>query len=438
MAEGDTRRWSLRNPGAEISNNNVPTTMLVLWAMRGIIKPGYTISADGETWLPAEALPELEMEWYVVAPGRAPYGPITKSAAELFVQAGHFPEDALITQDPGEQPVSMELPLPIEPPKVDEHLQELEELKKKVALLEKELRLKDRRIDELRQEVVASQSELNVEGVPDFQTLEAELATERSELARAKAGAQEAAEAAAERERALRQRIHTLESALEVAQANQQSSEAQPNDALYEVLAREAELLRQSQDEEERFMTQLRELAHARLVQLSERLLEIRRLAGDNPEQMIHNAMRRASLTTPTYTSTATAQRRDADQRTAELERALQEARERETALQRQLVAQEGRETQLRAQIGLAERRSRESLDLDEKLQDTAKALAREQAAREEEHRENAHIQEQLLRRIEELERLTAQGTGAPVYYPAEPIEEPPRTRSSFGWLKKH
>ncbi len=436
MAEGDTRRWSLRNPGAEISNNNVPTAMLVQWAQRGIIKPGYTVSADGETWLPAETLPELEMEWYIIAPGHAPYGPVTKTAAEHFVQGGHFPGDSLITQDPGEQPISMELPLPIEPPKADAHLQELEDAKKRLFLLEKELRLKDKRIDELRQEMEASQPELNVEGLPSIQTLSAELDVERAELARAKATAQEAAEAAAERERALRQRIHTLEAALEVAQSAAQTTETPPNDALYAVLAREAELLRQSQDEEERFIAQLRELAHLRMVQLSERLLEIRRLAGDNPEQMIHNAMRRASLPTPTYTATATTQRREAE-RLAELERALKESRDRETELQRQLVAQEGRETQLRAQIGLAERRTRETLDLDTKLHETAKALAREQAAREEEHRENAHIQEQLLRRIEELERLTTQTPGAP-YYPSEPVEEAPRPRASFGWLRKH
>ncbi len=434
MADGDTRRWALRNPGAEISNNNVPTAMLVQWAQRGIIKPGYTLSADGETWLPAETLPELEMVWYVIAPGHAPYGPITKSAAELFVKGGHFPEDALITQDPGEQPISMELPLPIEPPKMDAQAQELEETKKRLALLEKELRLKDKRIDELRQEMEASQSELNVEGLPDVRTLTEELTVERNELARAKATALEAAEAAAERERELRQRIHTLEAALEVAQRAQTEPSIAPSDAVYAVLAREAELLHQSQNEEERLIAQLRELAHMRLVQLSERLLEIRRLAGDNPEQMIHNAMRRASLPATSYIP---ATQSVPNQREVELEQALKASRERETELQRQLVVQEGRETQLRSQIGLAERRTRESLDLDEKLQETAKALAREQAAREEEHRENAHIQEQLLRRIEELERLTA-APGVPPYPPVEPIEELPRTRSTFGWLKKH
>jgi hypothetical protein len=101
-------------------------------------------------------------------------------------------------------------------------------------------------------------------------------------------------------------------------------------------------------------------------------------------------------------------------------------------------VAQEGRETQLRAQIGQAERQTLNSLQLEEKLRETARSLERERTAREEEHRENAHIQEQLLRRIEELERLTAQGnlSSLRVEEPLPEIPEPPRT--SFGWLKRH
>ncbi len=437
MADGDTRRWSLRDPGAEISNNNIPTAMLVQWAARGIIKPGYAISADGETWLPAESLPELEMTWYIIAPGRAPYGPVTRGAAETFVREGHFPSDALISQDPGEEPISMELPLAEEEPVAHPLQAALEEAQQRITLLEKELRLKDKRIDELREHSLAQQDELNVEGIPDVATLTAELAETQEAYQRVRASAQEAAEAAAERERALRQRIHTLEGALEVAQHAPTESATPPNEALFAILSREAELLRQSQDEEERFIAQIRELAHMRLVQLSERLLEIRRLAGDDPEQMVNHAMRRASLPMTAYAPAPVPQRQESERRIKELEQLLTEARERETVLQRQLVAQEGRETQLRADIGRAERRSLESLDLDEKLRETAQALERERSAREEEHRENAHIQEQLLRRIEELERLTSSNP-APAPYPTEVLEEPSRTRATFGWLRKH
>ena len=126
MAQEDTRRWLLRNSGAGISNTNIPTPMLVEWARRGIIKPGCELSADGNTWVPAETLPELELSWYILAPGKPPYGPVAREAAERFIAEGHFPREAVLSQDPGAQPVSMELPLPMELPP-EAHLQELEE-----------------------------------------------------------------------------------------------------------------------------------------------------------------------------------------------------------------------------------------------------------------------------------------------------------------------
>ena len=59
MAEPDTRRWALRDADGAVRNTNVPTAMLAQWAGQGAILPGFTISADGETWVPAETLPEL-------------------------------------------------------------------------------------------------------------------------------------------------------------------------------------------------------------------------------------------------------------------------------------------------------------------------------------------------------------------------------------------
>ncbi len=435
MADIDMRRWSLRNPGAEISNNNIPTAMLIEWAERGIIKPGYAISSDGITWAPAETLPELRMTWYVIAAGRAPYGPVTQTAARRFIDEGHFPTDAIISQDPGEKPVSMELPLPIEVPQND-HLQELEEANKKLALLEKELRLKDRRIDELRQEAELRQADFVTNDMPDPAALAAEIENLRAERDHLRASSTEAAEAAAERERTLRQRIHTLETALETAQQAQPATEVLPADELFAVLQREIDLLKRSQEEEERFIEQLRELSRQRLVQLSERIFDIRRIAGDNPEQMVANANRGRMPSLSTMPSVAPVRPQDVD-RIAALEKAISEARERESDLQRQLIAQEGRESQLRAQIGQAERQTLNALQLEENLRETARSLEREKAAREEEHRENAHIQEQLLRRIEELERLTAQGNFSSVRV-EEPVLEPKPQRPSFGWLKRH
>ncbi len=432
MNDGDTRRWSLRSPGAEISNNNIPTAMLVQWARQGIVKPGYALSSDGETWVPAEALPELGMTWYVLVSGRPPYGPITREAAERFVSEGHFPADAMLSQDPGEDPVSAELPLPMEPTQ-DGTAQELEETRKRLVLLERELRLKDRRIDELRQEAEVRQGEFDMEGAEDPAVLLNELERLRLEHAHLKAAAQDAAEAAAGRERELRQRLHTLETALEAAQSAPAAAVEPPDESLHAVLACEAEWLRQSQDDEQRFLDQLRELSRQRVARHAERLMEIRRLVGDNPAQMRATAMRHRGLQPTSYAAPTATARQPPDEA---LGKALEEARARESALQRQIVAQEGREAQLRAQIGQAERRTLDALKLDEKLRETAQALERERAAREEEHRENAHIQEQLLRRIEELERTLSPAAAIPTR--AERVLPTSPERPSFGWLRKH
>ena len=414
MADNDVRRWSLRDPRAEISSNNIPTAMLVQWAQQGIVKPGCTLSADGETWVPAESLPELEMTWYVLSAGRPPYGPVTRAAAEHFIAEGHFPSDAVVSQSPGETPVSAELPLPLElsPAPVQ---QELEETRKRLVLLERELRLKDRRIDELRQEASARQSELDIEGVPDPAAMARELESLRLERVHLKATAQEAAEASAARERELRQRIHALETALEAAQTSAAPAFS-PDAGMQALLVKEADWLRQAQEEEQRLLDQLRELARKRMGRYGDRLAEVRRALGASEAA----PLRTAPLPPPPAS------------RQADLEQALETARSREQELQRRLVAQEGLAVQLRAQVSQAERRALDTLSLSEQLRETAQALERERAAREGEHRENAHIQEQLLRRIEELERLTGQGDPS-VMQPAAPGAE----RSSFGWLRK-
>lgn len=426
MAESDTRRWSLRSPGAETCSNNIPTATLVQWANLGTIKPGYALSADGETWVPAETLPELQMTWYVLAPGRAPYGPITKAAAEHFIAAGHFPAGSKISQDPGTQPVSIELPLPIEPPPQEDHAQELEETRKRLVLLEREVRQKDRRIDELRQEIAARQTELNIDGKPDVKSLTQELEALRLEHQHLQTTALEAKESAAERERTLHQRVATLEAALEAAQNAVVEQPPVTDATLFAVLSHEADILRQSQDEEERYLDQLRELSRQRLAQFSARLLELHQILGGSPEQM-------RVLNTPHTTLPPMPTLPRVESHAAELEQALAEARKREAELQRQLVAREGEEAHLRSQVGRAEQKTLEALKLDETLRDTVEALQRERRAREEEHRESAHIQEQLIRRIEELERIVA---GMPPQ-PIDP-EALPQRKSSFGWLRKH
>ena len=447
MGESDTRRWLLRSPSAEISNDNIPTLVLTQWARQGVLRPGYMLSTDGETWVPAETLPELGMAWYIRIPGAYTYGPVTREAAEAFVRQGYFPESAEILCDPGTDRISSELPMQPEVSR-ESFRQELEETRRRLVMLEKELRQKDRRIEELCAEAEARQGDIKVEGTPDIAVLTAENERLTMELAHMRGRAQEQIEAAAENDRVLRQRIQALSTALDAARTAAGDAPGGVTDAvLFEVLRREAELLSRSRDEEAKLDLQLKELMQRRRTLEDERLAELRRLIGESPDRMRDGARRslgaRSEVSQPVPAERLEARER-ASERTAALEEALAQARSRESALQRQLVVREGMEAQLQAKIQQAERRTLDALELDQKLHETMEALGRERAAREEEHRENAHVQAQLVRRIEELERLAVQA-GVAAYPGADGLNDMPEEdglppeppRGTFSWLRR-
>lgn len=431
MSEPDSRRWSLRDPDADTSTNGITTALLAQWAASGVIRPGFLLSSDGEHWVPAETLPELGMTWYVLSPGCPPYGPITRSAAERFVAAGNFPHTAILTQDPGPAPVSADLPLPQEtPPTVSQEA--YDELQMQAAMLEKELRQRDRRIEELNAEVAAlRQDELNVEGRPDPDVLQRENDALRSELARLAESSRADTEAAARREGELRQRIETLETALAARETAPAEATAEGPDAItFAILSKEADCLRQGQEEEQELLDRLREITRTRMLHFSERLLEIRKLMGDSPEAMREKALRDGRIA-------SLALRNMPNERAHELEKSLANALTRESELQKRLVALESREQDLRTQMEAAEQRTLDSVRLGEKLRETAAAFERERRARDTDHQEFMHIQEQLLRRIEELER-TSGGYDALTARPDEPGSARPVSHTAaFGWLRQ-
>lgn len=426
----DTRRWTLRDAAGTVRSANIPTDLLAQWASQGAVLPGFEISADGETWAPAETLPELRMTWYVAIPGKPSYGPLTKAAAERLLAEGHFPRGAHFAEGPAEEPACAELPLPPPPQPPEANRQELEETRQRLVLLERELRLKDRRIEELRREAEARQDELTGATIAESPAaLAAELQALRLERDHLREAAQEAAEAADARERALRQRIETLESA-RAATPRPEANDA--DEALFAVLTREAETLRAWQEEEDRLAEALRDLSRRRAAAFADRLAEIRRLTGETPADMLANALRGKPRDVPSVLV-----RRDGEARVAALEKALREGRERETELQKRLVALEGRERELRSQLGQAERQTLDSLSLDEKLRETAQALERERAAREREHQDYERVQAQLIRRIEELERALPIGAAPNESDGGDAAAPAPAARGTFGWLRK-
>jgi chromosome segregation ATPase len=90
--KSDTRQWFLRIAGGAVFGP-VATKGLIVWAEQGRIVPGNEVSNDRETWISAEAVPELEMKWYVNA-GSKTEGPFNRVAAESFLRSGKAPEGA--------------------------------------------------------------------------------------------------------------------------------------------------------------------------------------------------------------------------------------------------------------------------------------------------------------------------------------------------------
>ena len=90
--KSDSSQWFLRIAGGTVFGP-VSTKGLIVWAEQGRIVPGNEVSNDRESWISAETVPELEMNWYVNA-GAKTEGPFNRTAAESFLKSGKAPADA--------------------------------------------------------------------------------------------------------------------------------------------------------------------------------------------------------------------------------------------------------------------------------------------------------------------------------------------------------
>ncbi|MFZ4394235.1 MAG: hypothetical protein ACOYOU_01255 [Kiritimatiellia bacterium] len=90
--KNDSHQWFLRIAGGTVFGP-VSTKGLIVWAEQGRIVPGNEVSNNRENWIPAEQIPELEMNWYVNA-GSKTEGPFNRIAAESFLKSSKAPSDA--------------------------------------------------------------------------------------------------------------------------------------------------------------------------------------------------------------------------------------------------------------------------------------------------------------------------------------------------------
>lgn len=66
------------------------------WAQVGRIGPGNHVSEDRRTWMPAESLPELKMDWIARSPEGVEYGPFNLLAIHHLVRAGVVNPDSIL------------------------------------------------------------------------------------------------------------------------------------------------------------------------------------------------------------------------------------------------------------------------------------------------------------------------------------------------------
>ncbi|GEM_PF-5120217 len=92
-------KWYVRSDEDQIYGP-VKLAELRHWAIDARIAPGYSLSRDKQDWIPAEALPELEMDWRVALDDGSMYGPLHILAIQDLVENEMASPQAKILHDP--------------------------------------------------------------------------------------------------------------------------------------------------------------------------------------------------------------------------------------------------------------------------------------------------------------------------------------------------
>lgn len=434
------RRWSVKGPDGSIYSA-VSTRSLVSWAKRGVINPEFVVSLDQEVWVGAHEVPELAGFW--------DQSPAERAAAQATDKAS----------EPEPEPMRVEIPS--NAPQAETALLRLKEAEERIGLLTKELQQRENQISTLQKELTIKQEqdELHVEGPsPEILTaqrdaalgqskllqsenesLEATNADLRTQLQQASAALEHAQEdlvqeresltQAGSREQTLKERIKTLES---IRKETAPTEDLPLDETLYAILQEEYNQLAAIKEEEMHQLAQLAATTKAREQLCTDRLLKLRLLLGDSPEKMRKYANEELS---PRPITIFRKQAQGESTRLQALEKTLKDALARESEIQKQLVSFEAREAHYKVALEQAQRQTLDSLALDEKLRETLTKFDHERQARQKEHEENNRVQQQLLRRIEELEHTMA-SANAPT--PPPEVSTPPELpRTNFDWLRR-
>ena len=430
---------------------------LLEWAKMGRIQPGQEVSADGDTWKPAEEIPFLDMRWSIDIGDGTPRGPFNKCAAEALLRSGRLPQCSKLVEVVPAFEEEKESPEEFREPAVEPELENSEGPSEEVRQ-EPEVRIVEKIVEvpvekivekEVVKEIVKEvpverivEKEVLVE-VPVEKIVEKEVIKEvpverivererivevESTALLAKAAALEAAVTAAKEEgaKALAAAQEEREQVLSAERAEIQKTRQELENAKRETLTLESEikrlpsnakeaadmeaavywLMRGEVDDLERMMEVEKLEAEAaqkrwreRAEKLAARRIEILKKIGDDAKDMKQRALRMNPVDPRTLQM-----KQELDALRIVAERNAHESGMRIKDLTRSLNERTTEVKRLSVQLEDVKRLQEQIRELREKLMDRDRELQAERQKVEEMRRSNAASQQALLARLSELE----------------------------------
>lgn len=231
---GIRRRFHLRCPDGSFEGP-FDISELTDRASQNRILPGAELSEDGATWMPADRLPQLKLEWMAELPDKKQYGPFSILALPRLIRTNTLPHDAIIlNRKTGQKLPAHQLLKPSRSPgQSEESLRQAKET-------EWETRYHDEKIWRLQQETeLAEMTDRLTRQLKEYETeiesLQKRIESDRQEHAAFR-------EHASQQEEELRSRLQNLQQAAE-------EKEAELAEALEAGASQHAESLRQIRSE---------------------------------------------------------------------------------------------------------------------------------------------------------------------------------------------
>jgi len=385
-------KWTLRTQDETFGP--VTGTQLVEWARLGRIQPGQEVSEDGGViWRRVEDMPFLDMRFSIDLGDGNPRGPFNQKAAEALLASGRLPATAKIIEvrepfgEETEARVAAEAKTEVRPESEVKVVEKIVEKRVEVPIEKIVEKVVEKRVEVPVEKIVEKVVEKVVVDETRVKELEILLASHEAKAVEM-----------ASREAKLVEQVKSLEDELRrLPQAASEIADIQA--AMYSVMTKEADELRDLLEVEKREAEEFRVRQQSRADRLLERRREILKRAGANIEDMTRRAL----------------VERPEDPRTAQLRQELEELRRTSERTNQQYESKiRDLEESLRVKEAELKRSSaqsrdltewqREAQELRERLQLREKELLNARQDNESLRKNQAMSQQAMITRLADLE----------------------------------